>query len=76
MIREHDSTHLDTTEQLTEILAGLSDNHGKALVALLSANSVSQASRDCGLGRTTLYSYLSDPEFDSAYQQARRLMLQ
>jgi DNA-binding phage protein len=73
---EQRSTDLDTTEQLTEILGGLSDNHVKALVALLSANSVSQASRDCGLGRTTLYAYMADPEFDTAYQQARRLMLQ
>jgi hypothetical protein len=76
VIQEQRSTDLDTTEQLTEILAGLSENHGKTLVALLSASSVSQASRDCGFGRTTLYSYLSDPEFDAAYQQARRLVLQ
>jgi len=44
----------------------LSVNQKRALRALLTCPSISQASRECGLGRRTLWRYLGQPEFRAA----------
>lgn len=47
-------------------------NREKALNALLTSTSVSEAAINSGLSERTLYRFLEDDEFKSEYQQARR----
>jgi hypothetical protein len=43
----------------------------KALVALLSCNTIADAAKKARLGEATLYRYLNDPSFKAAYRRAR-----
>jgi len=47
-------------------------NHEKALAAILSTSSITEASKKAKLSETTLFRYLRDPEFQSAFRSARR----
>ncbi len=44
-------------------MADLNANQSKALAALLTSTSVSEAAAACGLGERTIYRYLSDETF-------------
>ena len=44
----------------------------EAIVALLSQRSVDDAARSVNVTPRTLYRWLKDPEFDTAYRRARR----
>ena len=42
-----------------------------AIAALLTKQNVEEAARELGIGTTTLYRWMRDPEFASAYREAR-----
>ena len=44
----------------------------EAIVALLSQKNIEEAARSIGIGSATLLRWLKDPDFDTAYQEARR----
>jgi uncharacterized protein YjgD (DUF1641 family) len=43
-----------------------------AIAALLSQRNVEEAARAAKIGVRTLYRWLKDPDFDTAFRQARR----
>jgi len=45
----------------------------EAVVALLTQRSTEEAARSIGIGSATLLRWMKDPEFDTAYRDARRL---
>lgn len=47
-------------------------NHEKAIAAILSTTSVTDAARKCRLSEPTLYRYLQDEAFKHEYRNARR----
>ena len=47
-------------------------NHEKAISALLSTTSIANAAKKCKLSEPTLYRYLQNEEFKTAYRNARR----
>jgi hypothetical protein len=49
----------------------LSPNQQKALIALLSTNSLEAAAESCGLAVRTLRNYLKDKTFSQAYRESR-----
>ncbi|MGI8542817.1 MAG: hypothetical protein ACR2MD_04980 [Aridibacter sp.] len=51
-------------------------NHEKALTALLTSNSITEAATKAKLSETTLYRYLQDNEFKDKYRNARRNLLE
>jgi hypothetical protein len=57
-------------------MAGLNDKISRkqeeAIVALLSQRSVEEAARSSGTPVRTVYRWLKDPNFDTAYRAARR----
>lgn len=50
-------------------------NDERILAALLSANSVTEAAKDCGISKTTIYARLKDPVFNAKYEAACRDVL-
>jgi hypothetical protein len=44
----------------------------EAIVALLSQKNIEEAARSIGIGSATLLRWLKDPDFETAYQEARR----
>jgi hypothetical protein len=44
----------------------------EAIVALLSQKNIEEAARSIGIGSATLLRWLKDPDFDTAYREARR----
>lgn len=57
----------------------MADSNGKrgrkqedAVVALLSQRSLEDAAKACNIPARTLYRWLKEPDFDSAYRAARR----
>ena len=44
----------------------------EAIVALLSQKNIEEAARPIGIGSATLLRWLKDPDFDTAYREARR----
>ena len=44
----------------------------EAIVALLSQKNIEEAARSIGIGSATLLHWLKDPDFDTAYREARR----
>ena len=53
----------------------LSANQLKAIKALVSHNSVTEAAEACKLGRQTLYRFMRDPLFDSELRKAKRILV-
>lgn len=47
----------------------------RALAALLTSDTQSEAAKKCGLSERTLRLYLDDPEFFTEYQQRRQQMV-
>src|SRR5688500_14763523 len=47
-------------------------NREKAIIALLSTDTVKEAAEECGLSVRTLYGYLADPAFVSEFRSHRR----
>src|SRR5690606_12384514 len=50
----------------------LTPSQEKAIIALLAEPSLARAAAACGIGERTLYRWLREPAFRSAYRQARR----
>jgi hypothetical protein len=48
----------------------------RAILALLSAPTISAAAANVGIGETTLYLWLKEPSFAAAYRDARREAVQ
>lgn len=48
----------------------------KAIAALLTEATMGAAAKKAGVGERTLYTWLSEPAFDSAYRTARRKAVQ
>jgi hypothetical protein len=46
--------------------------HEEAIVALLSHRTVEEAARAIGIAPKTLFRWMNEPEFDTAYREARR----
>ena len=44
----------------------------EAIVALFTQQNIEEAARSIGIGSATLLRWLKDPEFDTAYREARR----
>ena len=44
----------------------------EAIVALLTQKNIEEAARSIGIGSATLLRWLKDPDFDTAYREARR----
>jgi AcrR family transcriptional regulator len=51
-------------------------NKEKALLALLSTNTVKDAAAECGLSVESLYRYLKEPEFVAEYRAHRRNLME
>ncbi len=54
----------------------LTTRQGKALIALLETGSVRRAAKACGMGETSLYRWMSDPDFQAAFRAARRQVVE
>jgi hypothetical protein len=57
---------------------GLSEASGRqdaALSALLRNASIAEAAKACGLGESTLYRYLAEPDFKARLSEARKACL-
>ena len=54
----------------------LSRNQERVIVALLNHTSVAKASDAAGIGEVTIYRWLKDDGFNSAYRDARRQVVQ
>ncbi|MBC2713532.1 MAG: hypothetical protein HGJ94_21800 [Desulfosarcina sp.] len=54
----------------------LSRNQERVIVALLNHTSVAKASGAAGIGEVTIYRWLKDDGFNSAYRDARRQVVQ
>ena len=54
------------------LVDNLTPNQEKAIIALLAEPSLSKAAAACGTGERTLYRWLREPAFKSAYRSARR----
>lgn len=54
-----------------EELSTKSGRFDKAIMALLSSPTVTDAAKESGIPQTTLYRYLQDEEFQELYRQAR-----
>ena len=54
------------------LIDGLTPSQEKAIIALLAEPSLSRASAACGIGERTLYRWLREPGFRTAYRSARR----
>ena len=52
--------------------AKLGRKQEEAIAALLSQPNVDQAARVAGIGARTLWRWMKEPEFDAAYQAAKR----
>jgi hypothetical protein len=52
------------------------NNKEKALTALLESATISEASRKCELNEKTLRRYLADPEFQTEFRAARRVVFE
>lgn len=63
------------TEEYQELYQGLTVNQTKALNALVSNATVEEASEACGLSKRTIYRYLQEPEFITAFYNAQGLLL-
>src|SRR5690606_39938518 len=50
----------------------LTPSQEKAIIALLAEPSLARAAAACGIGERTLYRWLREPAFMSAYRRARR----
>jgi hypothetical protein len=48
----------------------------QAIAALLTAPTMTEAAKICGIGETTLWRWLKTPEFSQRYRQARAHMLE
>jgi transposase-like protein len=44
----------------------------EAIAALLTQKNIEEAARSIGIGHATLLRWLKEPEFDTAYREARR----
>jgi hypothetical protein len=51
-------------------------NQEKALTALLASASISEAAKKCGLNEKTVRRYLVDPEFQTEFRAARRVVFE
>ncbi len=51
-------------------------NKEKVLIALLETPSIRDAAKSSGICEATIYSFLRDSEFKSAYREARRLSVE
>lgn len=51
-------------------------NKEKAIIALLSTNTVKEAAKQCGLSVESLYRYLREPEFLKEYRSRRRNLME
>lgn len=58
-------------EQLTDAFEQLSDKQQKAVIELLQQPSIAKAADAAGVGRSTLYLWLKQPDFAEAYRAAR-----
>ena len=47
----------------------------QAIAALLTSPTLTEAARACGIGETTLWRWLQDPDFAERYRQARKRAL-
>jgi hypothetical protein len=47
-----------------------------AIIALLAYPTIPEAAKACGVGETTLWRWLQDPDFQVAYRQARRQVVE
>lgn len=56
--------------------AVLTPAQDKALLSLLQAGSISEASKQAKIGEATIYRYLKEKQFVEAYRQARRESLE
>lgn len=56
--------------------AVLSPGEDKALLSLLQAGSIREASKQAGISEAQIYRYLKEKEFIAAYRQARRESLE
>ena len=54
----------------------LSANQHRALQALLSTPTITEAAEKCGLTRKTLHAYLNDPAFSEAYHAERERLVE
>ena len=52
--------------------AKLSANQGKAIVALLTTSSISEAAATAGIGERTLFRWMQRDSFQQAYREAKR----
>ncbi len=57
---------------MAEIADNLSPQQSKAIAALLTSSSITQAADEAGVGHRTLFRWLADPTFDAAYKAAKR----
>jgi hypothetical protein len=57
---------------MARLASKLKPKQEEAIAALLTQRSVEDAARTVGLGTRTLMRWLTLPEFDAAYRQARR----
>lgn len=48
----------------------------RAILALLSEPTLEQAAKKCGIGATTLWRWLQEPEFQRQYREARRTVFE
>src|SRR5262249_43542576 len=46
------------------------------IIALLAHPTMPEAAKACGVGESTLWRWLQDPEFQAAYRQARRQVVE
>ncbi len=61
---------------MAEIVDNLSPQQHKAIAALLTSSSITQAADEAGVGHRTLFRWLADPTFSDAYRAARRESVQ
>src|SRR4051794_17795764 len=54
----------------------LTPKQHKAIVALLNEPTMGAAAKHAGVGERTLYTWLTEPAFDTAYRTARRKAVQ
>ncbi len=73
MLNEVGRPKRETSIDFDRMIAMAKDkNHEKAIAALISTTSITDAAKKCRLSEPTLYRYLQDEAFKREYRNARR----
>lgn len=54
----------------------LSRKQEQTIAALLTCSSITEASQQCGIAEATIHRWLKDADFQTAYREARRAVVQ